>query len=478
MGKREMKPKETEPVVAASISDLPNEVLLMIFDRLELACRLRVSQVCHRWNKLVFHYFGDHFALKLDDLVDPGLLSKDRVYRHVEIRCMSLLRFNKLHAKRLRVLGRHVVALTLDISVTDGDLFVEMLRKFPNLESFSLRTELFRSDKPARNAMRKMLEGKLPPVRHVTIYCNNATVLDLVSRLAPNLRSLNVTVPAKLLAALCLCDLAGLGSLRLSLVFRSKALLSEMASFRRDVFDAFMASLNNLKKLSIFIRANSYPEISPQIFALASLEQLEVATTDSPRPVPAFDGIWRLANLKAFRCFVERIAYPPEASIKPLHHVTDLNLAKAIVVDSLHLRQLFPAVTTLDIRSCQLSEPGLESLSLAWPGLESLTVRIAPVEVDSLVVLHRFAKLRQLTLLNNYISEREDLAVLDTVLAIGTLEELRVEGRWDGAPGRLNPACRVYRNGEAVARKGPPPPGQNQHGFLELYRLKDECDDV
>ncbi|KAL9700610.1 hypothetical protein quinque_004051 [Culex quinquefasciatus] len=169
---------------------------------------------------------------------------------------MSLLRFNMLHAKRLRVLGRHVVALTLDISVTDGDLFVEMLRKFPNLESFSLWTE---------------------------------------------------------------------------------------------------------------------------------------------------------------------------------------------------------------------------SLSLAWPRLESLTVRIAPVEIDSLVVLHRFAKLRQLTLLNNYISDREDLAVLDTVLAIGTLEELRVEGKWDGAPGGLNPTCRVYRNGEVVAREERP---LGRHGFLELYTLKGDCDDV
>ncbi|KAL1398176.1 hypothetical protein pipiens_009176 [Culex pipiens pipiens] len=473
MGKRELKQKETEPV-AASISDLPNEVLLMIFDRLELACRLRVSQVCHRWNQLVFHFFGDHFALKLDDLVDPGLLSKDRVYRRVEIRCMSLLRFNMLHAKRLRVLGRHVVALTLDISVTDGDLFVEMLRKFPNLESFSLWTESFRSDKPARNALRKVLPGRLPSVRHVTIYCNNAAVLDLMARLAPNLRSLNVTVPAKLLSSLCQCDLAGLISLRLSLVFRSKALLSEMASFRRNVFDTFMASLKNLKKFSIFIRANSYPEISPQIFALASLEQLEVTTTDSPRPVPAFDGIWNLRNLKVLRCFIERIAYPPEHAVKPLEHLTELNLAKAIVVDTFQLRRIFPNVTTLDIRSCQLSEPGLESLSLAWPRLESLTVRIAPVEIDSLVVLHRFAKLRQLTLLNNYISDREDLAVLDTVLAIGTLEELRVEGKWDGAPGGLNPTCRVFRNGEVVAREELP---LGRHGFLELYTLKGDCDE-
>lgn len=471
-----MKLKENEPVVA-SISDLPNEVLLMIFDLLEPTCRLRVSQVCHRWNQLVFHFFGDHFVLKLDDLVDPGLLSKDRVYRHVEIRCMSLLRFNKLHAKRLRILGKHVVELTLDISVTDGDLFVEMLRKFPILESFSLQTELFQSDKPARNAMRKVLQGKIPAVRHVTIYCNNAAVLDLVARLAPNLRSLNVTVPAKLLTSLCQCDLAGLVSLRLSIIFRSKALLSEMASFRRNVFNAFMASLKNLKKLSIFIRANSYLEISPQIFATTSLEQLEVATTDSPRPVPAFDGIWNLTSLKMFRCFIERIAYPPEHAAKPLNHVTELNLAKVIVMDSLQLKRIFPNVTTLDIRSCQLSEPGLESLSLAWPQLESLTVRIAPVEVDSLVVLHRFTKLRQLTLLNNYISEREDLSVLDTVLAIGTLEEFRVEGKWDGSPGWLNPACRVYRNGEILARTKLPP-GQLQHGFLELYTLKGNCDDM
>lgn len=466
-----MKSKEPEPV-AASINDLPNEVLLMIFDRLEMACRLRVSQVCHRWNRLVFHYFGDHFALKLDDLVDPGVLSKDRVYRHVEIRCMSLVRFNMLHAKRLKLLGRHVVALTLDISVTEGDLFVEMLRKFPNLESFSLRTELFRCDKPARNAMKKVLQGKVPPVRHVTIGCNNATVLDLVAKLAPNLRSLNVTVPAKLLSSLCQCNLAELGSLRLSIVFRSKALLSEMASFRRDLFDSFMASLKNLKKLSIFVRANSFPEISTQIYGITSLEQLDVATTDSPRPVPLFDKIWNLANLKTLSCFVERIAYPQEP--KPLIHVTTLNLPKAIVVDSFQLKKTFPHVTTLDIRCCQLSEPGLESLSNAWPLLESLTVRIAPVEIDSLVVLHRFTKLRHLTLLNNYICEREDLSELDAVLAIGTLEELRVEGKWDGTPGGLNPGCRVYRNGEYVTRDVVP---LGRQGFLEFYSLKSDGDD-
>lgn len=80
-----MEVKE-ENVPVPSINDVPNEILVMILEQIPFRLRLRMTEVCRRWNEVVFSFFGDHILLRLDENYgrSVGLLT-NRIYRSIAV---------------------------------------------------------------------------------------------------------------------------------------------------------------------------------------------------------------------------------------------------------------------------------------------------------------------------------------------------------------------------------------------------------
>lgn len=127
----------------------------MIFARIPFVERLQISRVCHRWNQLIFRYFGDQILLKMDghgmtlSNNRPGWLS-ERNYRNISLKVdknhLDLENaFNGIQNK-LVYLSVHIV----DCPPENVDGFQQLLPKLINLKilKMSQTEEHFRTISP------------------------------------------------------------------------------------------------------------------------------------------------------------------------------------------------------------------------------------------------------------------------------------------------------------------------------------------
>lgn len=102
-----------------SINVLPNEILVLILEQLPFENLLRMTEVCRRWNELVFNFFGDHILLRLNENYERsvGLLT-NRIYRNIAAT------WDRKRSKWMTVVERfstELICLSIDVEPCNED---------------------------------------------------------------------------------------------------------------------------------------------------------------------------------------------------------------------------------------------------------------------------------------------------------------------------------------------------------------------
>lgn len=452
---KEIQPVPTPAVVAPTMDDLPNEVLVHIFRPLPFDDRLRLSLVCKRWNQLIFNFLDADIYLCLceDDRDVPaeGTLSEHRLYRQVKLCGTTFEGLEGVHEERIEALAAGARSLILEIREPMKEEFIEMMKKFSGLRSLTISCEEF-CDDAGEGEGRGLLPNlerlafeqlgrfrdtdpsgllelfmRKKKIRHFVIrYADRdfhkiVEWTDLLNVLAPRLLSLNLNIQSFLMRYLCKMNFNALTILDLRVEFT-------VEGFTPEKLVKAIYRMANLEKLKIIF-----------FTLIGDAQQLDLS------------GVWQLTKLKQFDAQVDSLAFP-QAVTEPLPALNQLSIKIEEATQLQTLHEIFPNLKILEIYSPSFKRDLWTQLVTAWPTLEHLTFRVGNqyLGVRMLKTLQKLPNLRRLSLLGVY--KQTSLSIVEPVLAIPTLRELHLKGAWKGSVPEQNRHCRVFVNDGFVAR--------------------------
>ncbi|XP_058824446.1 uncharacterized protein LOC131685061 [Topomyia yanbarensis] len=481
----------------ATFHDMPNEIMQMIFRCLQFRDLLNASLVCHRWNQLVFYFFGNRIQLRVQAYKRLGLsfdedaLSEHRHYRNVSLSCATL---NDLNTSFTESIVEHAENLRLNIITEHRDGLVDFLRKGTQLRKLHLEIKRFIGERPLEKArlkselagvetlallfecesygsrvvVKQIFEKNFPSVRHLVIRCNFSMYVDVLEGFIPRLYSLEVDVAGRLINKFIKLDgFISLTSLTLRMV--PKSALSKLRSFRIDDFRAFLLKLRQLKTLSLTLGDPDNHDLCMAVYGVTNLEKLKFSLyTFGFRPFPPeesciyLDGIQKMVNLRSLYISASRIRYPPDLNIQPLVHITELVLSittprcSYILANGCKLKQLFPNMKSLETHGGGLNESEAKLLVDWWPNLEILFIHSGYVSQSALRVLWQLSNLRVLKLIGCFENVLSNNLLYDLLLAMSNLQQFHCTDQMldptvvEEQLTKMNLKCSVFLNGRLL----------------------------
>ncbi|XP_052859657.1 uncharacterized protein LOC128266905 [Anopheles cruzii] len=185
-----------------TINDLPNELLELIFDQLDMDYLKDASLVCRRWSDLTFSGRRmDRVKLVANFPWDKHLLQSNRQYSHLELgeteKCFAHLKelFNTFNVSSLRIEDRDLSYSSLRLIlleapnlqhlsiVCEPDLMNEMIDPLPvmrNLERLEIDCSILGRTFP--------LHMIAPSLKGLKMYCNDENQLEQWRRFSGQLK--------------------------------------------------------------------------------------------------------------------------------------------------------------------------------------------------------------------------------------------------------------------------------------------------
>ncbi|XP_039434834.1 uncharacterized protein LOC120416976 [Culex pipiens pallens] len=430
----------------ATFDDLPNEILLTIFAKLDFPDLLSASVVCTRWNNVIFHFFNHRIAFRLHSFFVP-LLSGTRSYRNVRITGRYLYSPQGQNENRLAALAEDAWNLHLELSEIRGGVLARLLNKFSTLRSLSLRIMRYCSERSPQ-LFRRLIRGVLPALKSLTLVCLTFYCMEVLAEVAPTLESLNIKLLARHRLKLYECNLASLRSLTLSMDTRSMMYLYNLEEFPVDEFITFLSGLPNLRVLRLKL---DHPEAFLHIYSLRNIVELSLGGLDPAAQKCSLDGISQMVNLKTLSITAQELLLP--SVLQPATTVTSLTLHDLATMDIKKLARVFPSLTVFCVetpRSLMLSE--LRQIVVAWRALEELSVRIERLSEEICDCFLKLSKLRKLTLHGFLLLLKS--GPFEKIITMPSLKRLYLNDSAWGAyfnylPAACNRAypCQLYLNG-------------------------------
>lgn len=113
------------------INDLPNEILLQIFDLLHLNDKIRLRRTCRRWNILLEYIISSTQALNIGHFVDGSASSKSAVSFDCHDKCHSVYFLNEKHFNfYMQSIKQHSSKTNKHGTTSDIDLNIDDLQNY------------------------------------------------------------------------------------------------------------------------------------------------------------------------------------------------------------------------------------------------------------------------------------------------------------------------------------------------------------
>lgn len=121
----------------SSIEDLPIEIMLEIFDYIDIGDLLRLSVVCKRWNGIVFRYKSHRIRRTLGEkgtFIMKGIgMAPDRIYKNLHIKSPMLDTYHEV-MKIFYKLAPNVETLTLQLDEIHFKDLLQLIKWCPRLK--------------------------------------------------------------------------------------------------------------------------------------------------------------------------------------------------------------------------------------------------------------------------------------------------------------------------------------------------------
>lgn len=459
---------------------LPNEVWLEIFEKVDTPQLRDCSLVCKHWNSLVFKHMSHKFVLNFDlDLRKyprRGIgMIPERTYKHL---CLTSFKLDSpaYLFDIVKQLAVNLISLRLELVSLECQTFVQLLPLCAKLTELHVKAKYFECDEtlyepgPYLKAVRYLsfdVENYVstfnlfsfemaflrmfPNVQKLKMIVYRPLDLGLLVWMAPRLQSLNATVYCDAINNFLGIRLPILKHLDITLL-QPEQQWRKRRTFQARAFGEFLRGCGMLKTALLSFRCEYDQQLLTTIFTnLPSVEKLQLSGGLATERF-SLNGMDRMKNLKdlSLHCL---LLFQEEQRIVPMPTVEKFSLCSFIRPNRFsEVLKRFPNLKTLSFR---MYGDELQSINEAVPLLQELSVDIGRLTPDMVNHMQQLVGLTKLSI-DAHIIARTNFRLLRGVMALPELKCLTINTR-SVIPANIaslvagsNSACKLVLNGETV----------------------------
>lgn len=460
---------------------LPNEVWLEIFKKVDTPQLRDLSLVCKHWNCLVFEHMSHRFVLNfdLDQRKYPrrGIgMVPERNYKNLCLKSFKLDSPAYL-LDTVKQLAVHLVSIKLELVSLECQTLVQLLPLCTKLTELHIKAKYFECDDSLHQpgpylravtclsfdvenyvstfnlfSFEMVFLRMFPNVQRLKMVVYRPLDLGLLVWMAPRLQVLKATVYCDAINNFLGVRLPVLKHLDLTLL-QPEQQWRKRRTFQARAFGEFLRGCGMLMTALLSFRCEYDQQLLTTIFTnLPWVQKLQLSGGLATERF-SLNGMERMKNLKdlSLHCL---LLFQEEQRIVPMPTVEKFSLCSFIRPNRFSdVLKRFPNLKTLSFR---MHGDELQSISEAVPLLEDLSVDIGRITPDMINHMQQLVGLKKLTI-DAHMIARANFRLLRGVIALPELKCLNINTR-SMIPANIasavagnNHACKLVLNGELVA---------------------------